>query len=154
MKLLIVPTLFVLLLACSINNPICYTPNNGSNFDNNFPILDSIYVDSEYLPVGKVQVRFSSMFGNYPFPIELYPIDYPKLAIMNEIEGSVILQVEISANGLVEQFLVKKSLMPGPCGLDEAAINSAMNSKYSPAYYNGKPVACWYTYSINFSLDK
>ncbi len=142
-----------IILACSTTQSIKYDSHNESDLKNNFPILDSIYVDSEYKPVGKIEeVKFSSMFSDYPFPIERYPLEYPILAINDRIEGFVILQVEISANGLVKQVLVNKSVMSGQCVLGEAAVKSVKKWKFSPAKKDGKPVACWTTFPVEFRL--
>jgi len=155
MKIFFLLITTILLVACSISHPIKHDIQHESNPDENISIsiLDSIYVDSDYEYVGKKDLRFMGIYGyEDPFPIERHPVEYPKLAINNGIEGSIILQVEISVNGSVEQVLVKKSLMLGSGGLDEAAVNSVIKWKYSPAKYKGKPVACWTTFPVNFSL--
>ncbi|HOD53218.1 MAG TPA: TonB family protein [Candidatus Cloacimonadota bacterium] len=80
--------------------------------------------------------------------------EYPAFAKKSKIQGTVILDVEILANGTVGAVEVKKSLLPGPGGLDEAAIASIKKSKFQPAKNAGKPVAVWVTLPIVFSLSK
>jgi len=43
--------------------------------------------------------------------------------------------------------------MSGPGGLDEAAIKCVKQWEFSPALSGGRPVACWVTLPIIFSLD-
>ena len=38
-------------------------------------------------------------------------------------------------------------------GLDEAALKSVKQWTFSPAKSGGRPVACWVTFSVNFSLN-
>ncbi len=80
--------------------------------------------------------------------------EYPAFAKKSKIQGTVILDVEILANGTVGAVEVKKSLLPGPGGLDEAAITAIKKSKFQPAKNAGKPVAVWITLPIIFSLEK
>ncbi len=37
--------------------------------------------------------------------------------------------------------------------LDESALDSALKCKFTPAIADGKPVAVWVTYAVNFALD-
>ncbi|MCF7919133.1 MAG: energy transducer TonB [Candidatus Cloacimonetes bacterium] len=55
-------------------------------------------------------------------------------------------------NGMVGAIDVIKSVLPGPGGLDEAAIEYARQLEFEPAKTNGKPVAVWVTYPVPFSL--
>ena len=62
------------------------------------------------------------------------------------------LEVEILVDGSIGIIEVTKSLMPGPRGLDISAINSVKQWKFSPAKNGGKPVACWITFPMTFTL--
>jgi protein TonB len=77
---------------------------------------------------------------------------YTDFARRTGIEGQVWLEVEVLKNGKVGAVEVKKSLLSGPGGLDEAAIKAVKQWEYSPAKSGGKPVACWITFPITFEL--
>ena len=87
-----------------------------------------------------------------PYVIRKAQLEYPAFAQRNNIEGNVILQVEIFVDGTVGHIEIIKSLMAGPGGLDEAAVNSVKKWKFSPAKHKGKPVNCWTTIPIKFEL--
>ncbi len=59
-----------------------------------------------------------------PYVIRKAQLDYPMFAQRNNIEGDVILKIKIFTDGTVGHIEIIKSLMAGPGGLDEAAINS------------------------------
>jgi len=92
-------------------------------------------------------------YDESPVETKFGVLKYPEFGKKGHIEGTVILDVEILANGSVGAVEVKKSLFAGPGGFDEAAINFIKNTKFQPAKSNGKPVAVWVTYPVTFSLD-
>ena len=63
------------------------------------------------------------------------------------------MQLEILTNGNIGAVDVSKSVLPGQGGLDEAAIEYARKLKFEPAMTNGKPIAVWVTFPVNFYLD-
>lgn len=93
------------------------------------------------------------VYDDPPVPIKQIRPIYTDLARRSGIEGDVWLEVEVLADGTVGAIEVKKSLLSGPGGLDEAAIKAVRQWKYSPATSGGKPVACWVTFPVSFSLD-
>jgi protein TonB len=102
------------------------------------------------------QIGQTSKFVVYedaPVPIKQVPPVYPDFARRNNIEGQVYLEVEVLIDGSVGAIEVRKSLMPGPGGLDEAAINAVKQWKYQPARSNDKPVAVWITFPVDFYLN-
>ncbi|MCF7918968.1 MAG: TonB family protein [Candidatus Cloacimonetes bacterium] len=80
-------------------------------------------------------------------------LNYPKFAKDAGIQGTVALELEVLTNGRVGAIDVTKSVLPGPGGLDEAAIEYARQLEFEPAKTNGKPVAVWVTYPVNFSMN-
>lgn len=80
--------------------------------------------------------------------------EYPKFAKQAKIQGTVLLDVEILANGNIGAIEVKKSVLPGPGGLDEAAIAAVRKSKFQPAKNAGKPIGVWITLPIVFKIEK
>lgn len=66
-----------------------------------------------------------------------------------KIEGTVMLQVVISAAGTAENFHVSRSLDPG---LDANAITAVSQWRFKPAMKDGAPVAVYATIEITFHL--
>jgi len=128
MKILIIFTITALLIACSTTQNFKQNSQNTENQANNTN--------------GEAE----------PFVIRRAPLEYPRFAKNNRIEGVVVLQVEIFADGTVGTVEVKKSVTPDPCVLSEAAVKSVKKWKFSPAKYKGKPVACWTTFPVVFEL--
>ncbi len=87
-----------------------------------------------------------------PYLIKRVQPVYPIFPQKHGIQGEVWLKVEILADGSVGAIEVSKSILPGPGGLDESAINAVKQWKYSPAKREGKPVACWITFPVTFEL--
>jgi len=87
-----------------------------------------------------------------PEPIKRVSPQYPDFAKRLAVQGSVVLEVEVLADGHVGAINVVKSLMAGPNGLDEAAKEAVKQWTFQPAKNNGKPVACWVTFPVEFTL--
>lgn len=93
--------------------------------------------------------RFSS-FEEAPVPVKQIQAIYPESAKSSGKEGEVWVDVEVLASGKVGAVEIKRSLMSGKGGLDEAAINAVKRWEFKPAKNNGKPVACWVTFAVSF----
>ncbi len=93
------------------------------------------------------------MFEDPPVLIKQVKPEYPETAKELEIEGNVGLRVEIYEDGTVGEVVVVRSLMPGPGGLDEAAVNAVKKFEYTPAKFQGEPVAVWLEFALNFTLE-
>ena len=152
MKIFITIVIIALIIGCSTTQSKKQNSYNLSNSNINYPTTDSILVGTSYEVLGTTNKFAGTSSGDEPVAIKRAPIEYTQFAQDNKIEGTVILQVEIFPDGSVGRVIVKQSLMPGPGGLDEAAVNSVKKLKYTPAKYKGKPVACWKTLPVNFSL--
>ncbi len=74
---------------------------------------------------------------------------YPAAAKRANIEGRVILKVEIDATGTVKKVDLVQSL---GYGCDEAAIAAMWQSKFTPAYAGGEPVPIEESISYHFKL--
>jgi len=77
---------------------------------------------------------------------------YPEALRRSRMQGVVVLQIEILVDGSIGAIEVFRSLMPGPGGFDEAAIEAVRQWQFQPAMSGGQPVACWITQPINFTL--
>lgn len=76
---------------------------------------------------------------------------YPDEARKDGLEGQVLLQLGISADGHVTKAKVLKQ---AGHGFDEAAVKIALQKlRFRPARLNGEPVATEITYTLTFLLD-
>ena len=117
--------------------------------------IETTSLDMEKI-IETTQIGKTSKFVIYedaPVPIKQVKPIYPAFAKIAGIEGQVYLEVEVLIDGSVGAIEVRKSLMAGPGGLDEAAVTAVKQWKYSPAKSNGKPVAVWITFPVDFSLN-
>jgi|GEM_PF-2947963 len=94
---------------------------------------------------GTAQNSQARAIGDIPKPV------YPPLARRKGIEGTVILSVEVLANGRTGQVKVVKS--SGRKDMDQAAV-AALKSfhEWQPKIENGKKVTSWLTYEVQFKL--
>lgn len=73
---------------------------------------------------------------------------YPQLAKQSNVEGDVLVAVEIDASGIV----TGAKATAGPVFLRQAAVDAVRNWKYEPATLNGKPSSTQITVRIQFRL--
>jgi protein TonB len=74
--------------------------------------------------------------------------NYPPLARQARIQGTVILQAEISITGDIQNL----RLISGHPMLAPAAIEAVKQWKYKPYLLNGEPVEVETTVQVNFTL--
>src|SRR6202166_1358720 len=75
--------------------------------------------------------------------------NYPQLAKQARIQGTVVLQAEISKDGTIQNL----QLISGHPMLAPAAIVAVRQWRYNPYLLNGEPVAVETTVQVNFSLS-
>ena len=95
----------------------------------------------------------TSRFGDpeiLPYPIKKVLPEKLKFTPTYPLKGEVWLEVESFEDGSVGAINVVKSLMAGPGGFDEAAVNSVRKWIFQPAMTCGEPVACWAVFPIIF----
>ncbi len=104
-------------------------------------IEDDDYLPSidEFVPVEKIAEMI-----HYNTP------EYPRLANQAGIEGLVWVKALVGKRGDVLDAVVYKS--SGTQSLDDAAVAAARGNKFKPAIQNGRPVAMWVTYKVNFEF--
>ena len=90
-------------------------------------------------------------------PVEIQPEmiyqhkpEYPRLAKTAGLTGTVWVKALVDKEGNVRQAQVGKS--SGTQSLDEVAVTAAYKNKFKPAIQNGRPVAIWVTYRVDFKL--
>ncbi|MFC1538821.1 TonB family protein [Candidatus Latescibacterota bacterium] len=79
---------------------------------------------------------------------DIVPV-YPAMAERAGVEGSVTLKVHVNTEGAVDSVEV----VDGPKIFIESAIDAAKKTKFIPAKYNSKPVACWVLMPFRFMLE-
>ena len=100
------------------------------------------YNAPKYAPPGSADTE--------PVPLGDVKVPYPEEAKKNEIEGSVLLNVSVDANGMVTSV----SIIRGPgYGLNEAAREAMKRFKFRPATKGGEAVATSLVYTYTFLLD-
>lgn len=77
---------------------------------------------------------------------------YPRMAELASLTGLVWVKALVGKDGSVKDAAVYKS--SGTPALDEAAIAAAPKCKFKPAIQNGRPVAMWVTYKVDFILNR
>ncbi|MFC1490515.1 energy transducer TonB [Candidatus Latescibacterota bacterium] len=75
--------------------------------------------------------------------------DYPEMAERAGVEGAVTLKVLVGVTGSVDSVEVED----GPKIFIESAIDAAKRTRFTPAKYNGEPVASWVYMPFRFMLD-
>jgi len=85
-------------------------------------------------------------------PVPLRPIKpkYPEIAQEAGIEGTVVVQVFVDANGRVKETVILKGI-PNT-GLDEAATNAIRIVRFKPARQRERAVGVWISIPVNFRL--
>ena len=77
--------------------------------------------------------------------------EYPELARVARLEGNVILQAIIHADGVVGNIEILRCNRPN-MGFEDASIEAVSQWRYQPALQNGKPVEVYFTVFVEFKL--
>jgi TonB family protein len=101
---------------------------------------------------------------SFPGPDEFVPVDvlpemiervppvYPDSCRLHEISGTLWVKALVDIDGKVrDAHIVKGS--GTDCGLAEAALAAARKTRFKPALVDGRPVAVWVTYKVEFALE-
>jgi TonB family protein len=76
-------------------------------------------------------------------------LPYPLLARQMKVQGSVLLQAFISADGIVQDLRV----LSGPPILASAAREAARSWRFRPYLHHGQPVETQATIAVNFTIN-
>ena len=99
-------------------------------------------------PPSDAPVRVGGEIEEPPKIVHVDPI-YPEIAKSARVQGVVILECTISAEGRVEDVTVLRSI---PL-LDQAAIDTVIQWVYKPTLLNGIPVPVIMTVTVSFRLS-
>lgn len=75
---------------------------------------------------------------------------YPSDAATAGVEGTVIVEAKIDAEGRVESARVVRSIPP----LDQAALDAVMRWRFEPLMFEGEPTALYTTLTVKFTLPR
>jgi periplasmic protein TonB len=84
-----------------------------------------------------------------PKPIYTPDAEYTASARQDKIEGKVVLNINLDAEGIPRDMKVLKGLRPD---LDEKAVEAVGRWRFSPAVKDGKPVPVSFTVEVLFKL--
>ena len=111
---------------------------------------DSVIVDiplEEYFPTPDEFVAVQEQ----PSYIKKVEPTYPEVAQLTNREATVWVKALVDKEGKVREARIAKSSGMN-VGFDEAALEAAYKNIYKPAIQNGKPIAVWVTYPVEFKL--
>jgi protein TonB len=113
---------------------------------------DDIVVDiplEEYMPAPgefvPVEIPAEMIYEEIP--------EYPRLARSAGMEAVVWVKALVDKDGDVRDAMILRS-SGSKAGFDEAALKAAHKCKFKPAIQNGRPVAVWVSYQVEFILDE
>jgi TonB family protein len=88
--------------------------------------------------------------GGIPIPRRIKNVDpvYPVDAQNDRVQGVVIIEVIVGADGKVQDVKVLRSIP----ALDAAALDAVRQWEYTPTILNGMPVPVIMTVTVNFAL--
>jgi periplasmic protein TonB len=99
--------------------------------------------DIPVVPFWKVEVK--------PQPINIPVPTYPDMARTAGIEGTAVVEALVDVDGSVADARILKP--SGNASLDQAAVDAAMRSKFSPARQRDKAVRVWVSIPFRFTLQ-
>lgn len=90
-----------------------------------------------------------------PFDVVKYlgeHIRYPEEAKQKNIQGRVVLQFVLTADGSVEHVVLQRDI-GGGCGAEAVRVVKGM-PRWKPGRQNGEPVQVYYTLPVSFRLEQ
>lgn len=78
------------------------------------------------------------------------PPDYPEMARASQLEGTVVVKVQVGSDGNILQAVVIQSVHPI---LDAEALKAARRCKFKPGKQRGIPVKAWMAIPFAFRLN-
>jgi protein TonB len=121
----------------------------GVGFGGTEPVVTQIPNLGIYFPSPDSFVAVDEM----PVPIHRATPAYPEVAALTHISGVVGLRVLVDEEGKVRDALIQKR-SGSNVGFEKAAKTAAYKSVYKPAVQNGRPVAVWVSYQVEFTSQR
>ena len=89
--------------------------------------------------------------GNPPPAVHRGVCPYSVEAAKERVEGTVRIRVLVTTEGTVAKVNVVNS--SGNDALDDSAVTCAKKWRFKPALLNGKVIAAWTAFDLNFHLN-
>jgi len=121
------------------NGPVAFDVKFGFPFS---PLSNEVRVLWEGLTVG------SPAQGVGPRKVKDVAPVYPPIAMSARIQGTVIIEAHVEADGHVSNVRVLRSIQL----LDKAATDAVMQWEFTPTLVNGKPVPVVVTTTLQFTV--
>ena len=86
----------------------------------------------------------------YPELVKAVRPEYPRQAILQDIQGKVFVRIKINEQGKVEEVKIAQGINNA---LNKSALAAAKKMEFTPAVYKGKTVKAAIAVPINFILD-
>ena len=118
-------------------------PSTGRGGDS--VVVEPSVLGEEYFPEAGEFVAVEEQ------PAKIYeerPV-YPEMAGLTQKTGTVWVQALVDKEGKVRDARVVKP-SGSNVGFEESAVEAAYKNRYKPAIQNGRPVAVWITYKVDF----
>ncbi len=116
-------------------------------------IGDIFSTSTESVSRGREELRVFVEYDDPPVMVgNLNPV-YPDFAKRAGLQGMVVLEVEVYRDGSIGDIRVRRSLQPGPGGLDEAAIQAVRRLRFQPGRSSGQAVDTMVIIPIEFKLN-
>jgi TonB family protein len=114
--------------------------------------VEPVWVSPGHPPIANVEPEKSGAKGyTYPSCIQCPIAEYSDPAAKAKVQGTVVLDVIIGADGFPAKITVIRGL---PCGLSQAAIKSVQQWRFQPATGpDGKPVEVLQRVEVSFRLS-
>jgi protein TonB len=96
----------------------------------------------------RVQMPLNGTDENAPAKAKTIEASYPLLGRQMKVQGSVLLQALIGADGIIRELRV----LGGPAILASAAREAARRWQFKPYLQNGKPVETQANIAVNFTI--
>jgi len=107
--------------------------------------------DTASTPSSLSEFRLTA-YDTPPTPVRNPMPVYPPAYVKSGIQGVVLLEVEVFADGKVGEVKVMKSLLKGEGGLDETAVAAVKEWLFKPAHLNNRPITAKVNVTIPFAL--
>jgi TonB family protein len=106
-----------------------------------------------FVASGKVLAQTDTSYSSEP--VEIVPLDdlirYPEKAKENGIEGDVILDADVMANGSISEVEIIRS---DDSLLNNEAMRVLKTTRFEPAKSNGKPRSAWIIRTLHFRIPQ
>jgi periplasmic protein TonB len=87
-------------------------------------------------------------------PVQLNKVtpDYPPEAFEKGITGTIWIKILVDTLGIVSEPTILRDRGDSIEIFEKSAIEAALKTKWKPATENGRPIAVWVTYKVDFNI--